>query len=462
MTPAPADALTPLEGQARSLSFNQDLIVLICESQSHGSDGDLSSQNAVRCVELEGVLDLDALRAAMHVLHRRHEMLRTRFLRVGDSWAQCVTEPTEVMLDHIDLVALHPEPVERRAALVDLVEAEHFRRFELDWPPLWSVRAFTFEPGRHLLMIRACHLIADLRSTQILHRELDTEYRRAMGEPLAPLTPAVQYEEHARAQREGLERFLQGGRSVKEWREVVAFRKVALFGLRQAGRLVGMHLAPGATRSGTMAALEHPLDGEGLRAIRQVARQRGVTAGVVCLAAWHVALQRWSHLDRLVVWSEKSTRDRAFSEVVGTFADATVFITDVEGRSFTELVADLDHQQSMFLRSNGLIVAGVKADPDGLGSMTELLASSQRVFFQFFGQELPWPDDAVLRPSSLGEPYEFQDSALDLHCYLIATRSSLRVRLRWDTGVFERAPMAALLQGYVDVLSGLRSTELDQ
>ena len=436
------------------LSFNQDLIVLMCESAAHGSHGDVACQNAVAYGEVTGEIDAAALRAAMAAVAQRHEMLRTSFAVDGGTWGQRVAPETPVALEIVDLVETHPDAADARDAFERAAAALQFRRFDLATPPLWSMHVFRVDSAHHLFVIVLSHLIADARGAQIVLAELDVEYRRAVGRPAPALAPAVQYGEHAEGQRAALDRFVHGGSNVQEWREVVEYGKVARFGLRQAARFVPMTLAPGRARATEMQAVDVPVEAELLARLRTTARHAGVTVNIVCLAAFHLALQRWTGLGRLSVWSDKSTRKTAFADVVGTFADATMFITDVDPAApVADLLADLDRQQQMFLRSDGLMVAGLRAGEAGLAAATPLLASSQRVLYQFFAEGGSVADDVVLRPAVVGQPHDILGASLDLHCCVISTRRSMRVRLRWDVGVFDGDRVHELVRDFLSALA---------
>lgn len=443
----------------RPLSYNQEAFILLEELSPRGR-GDLAAQNALRYAELRGPLDVVALRHAIDVVTARHESLRTHFARHGEDWIQVVESDTHAPLHLEDLRRVGARTSDPIAAMRERAHERHHETRDLGRTPLWDVAVFTLDDDLHVLQLRMHHLIGDMQSGIVVHRELDLEYQRALGADVAPLDPAVQYEAHRRRQRERLDRFLEGGRNVDEWRDIVAYRKGMLFGLRQMERIVPMRFTTGAERTGAMEAIELIVPEPILRAIRRAARGFGVTEGTMCLAAWNRALATWCGQDRLVVWSEKSVRAPQFPGVVGTFADPTVFVTDVDEASpIAQTVEQVDRQQREYLRTDGMLVAGLHADPALLEGLAPLLGTYERAFFQFLGIPAPWPTDTVLGPTDLIEPFDFQDGPIDLHACLISARDHLRLRLRHDSGTLDRPAMDELGVEFLRELAAMAREE---
>ncbi|WP_440099570.1 condensation domain-containing protein [Streptosporangium sp. H16] len=94
------------------------------------------------------------------------------------------------------------------------VREEILREFDLEKGPLARFTLFGIDPGRHLLLFVAHHLVFDGQSKDILVRDLAAFYN---GEPPPPL-PAL---DHGRAERERVAALLPGAREFwkPRWRD---------------------------------------------------------------------------------------------------------------------------------------------------------------------------------------------------------------------------------------------------
>lgn len=142
---------------------------------------------------LSGDLDVPALVAAITELHRRHEVLRTRY---RDATTQEVLPPDGKPLDDRDLsAAIDPAAVVRR-----LVRARVSEPFDLAEPPVrWAL--YPLGPGRHALTLTAHRIAVDTRSKALIDHEISVLYRASRTGRPAELAPPGQYADYATAQR---------------------------------------------------------------------------------------------------------------------------------------------------------------------------------------------------------------------------------------------------------------------
>ncbi|MGC9671549.1 amino acid adenylation domain-containing protein, partial [Planosporangium sp. 12N6] len=135
-------------------------------------------------VELSGVVDVGALRAAFAALLAQHDALRMRYERVDGGWRQVngPVAPVEV-LECRDLSGLDAA---RQRSEMDRVVAEVHAGFDLASGPL--VRAVLFVRGGVLspvLFVAVHHLVVDGVSWRILLEDLETAYGQVVrGEPV--------------------------------------------------------------------------------------------------------------------------------------------------------------------------------------------------------------------------------------------------------------------------------------
>ncbi|HEY0700141.1 MAG TPA: MupA/Atu3671 family FMN-dependent luciferase-like monooxygenase, partial [Micromonospora sp.] len=138
-----------------------------------------------KVVRLDGRLDVDALRAALELVVRRHPALRSVFREVDGEPRQVALPPAPLTLPVVDADG----DVDEVTAAVVRQETAH--RFDLASGPLFAPRLVRLDTGRHLLVLRMHHLVIDTLSAQVLSREIAAAYRATRaGQPVdLPVPP---------------------------------------------------------------------------------------------------------------------------------------------------------------------------------------------------------------------------------------------------------------------------------
>jgi len=288
-----------------------------------------SVYNIPLVLKLEGVLDVEALEAALNALVERHEALRTCFGMEGSDPVQVIAPKLKVPLPVDDLGGVAEE--EREAGLQKRVQSEADMPFDLALGPLLRARLLRLGERNHVLVLTLHHIISDGWSMGVLIRELSALYR-ACGEGAPSPLPAlpVQYADYAIWQRD----WLQGAvldKQLSYWREQLKDLPVldlstdrprpAMQSFR--GALIGFDLPESLTK--------------GLEALSQRA---GVTLFMTLLAAFQLLLQRYSGQDDIVVGSPIAGRNKVEVEgLIGLFVNTLVLRTDFSGDpTFMELL----------------------------------------------------------------------------------------------------------------------------
>ncbi|WP_344174699.1 amino acid adenylation domain-containing protein, partial [Pilimelia columellifera] len=144
-------------------------------------------------VDLEGPLDVPALRAAGQALLVRHPNLRAGFRHRG------LTNPVQVIPSAVELpFAVHdltdtPEP-ERDVAARHIVTSDRATRFHLSRPPLVRFTLIRLAPQRHRLVLTMHHILVDGWSTALVWRDLLALYHgRGKAPELPPVAPYRRY-----------------------------------------------------------------------------------------------------------------------------------------------------------------------------------------------------------------------------------------------------------------------------
>jgi amino acid adenylation domain-containing protein len=190
LEPAPANA--PLQ-----LSFGQQRLWLLDQLE-----GPSATYSIPAALQLEGPLQIDALRRALATIVARHAGLRLVFPAVAGQPQVRVIEPYDP-LAVTDLSALAPEA--RR------IEAERLQRqhaaqpFDLARGPLLRAHVLRLAEGSHLLLFGMHHIISDGWSLGVLLDELRAFYEaNLLGGAADVRALPVQYPDYAAWQRQWL------------------------------------------------------------------------------------------------------------------------------------------------------------------------------------------------------------------------------------------------------------------
>jgi amino acid adenylation domain-containing protein/non-ribosomal peptide synthase protein (TIGR01720 family) len=286
--------------------------------------------NVATAVRLAGTLDVEALRASLDEIVRRHEVLRASFVEADGVCRVETREAGGIVPRLMDLSALAPEAREAEAARLGAEEAR--QPFDLVAGPLLRLLLLRLGPADHAAVFTMHHVVSDAWSMGVLVKELRDLYAAfaAGGAPrLSPLP--IQYADFSRWQRAQFESGMlreQAG----YWREkLAALAPTELRTDRPRGA------RPGAEGAVHAFALPEPV----ARRLKEIARAERATLFMALLAAVQALLQRYTGREDVVVGTPIANRTRAETEpLIGFFVNTLVMRTDLSGRpSFRELLA---------------------------------------------------------------------------------------------------------------------------
>ncbi|MEX2553287.1 MAG: condensation domain-containing protein, partial [Actinomycetota bacterium] len=323
--PGPVPAEPPRVG-VHACSFGQERLWFMDRLSP-----DSAIYNETQIVELQGPLDVDALRRAMDEIVRRHDILRTAIRAEGARPVQVVESELPVPLHYEDLSKLSSE--EQEAAYQRLIDDQAHKAFDLALPPLYRVTLVRLSPIRHLMIETVHHMIADGWSMRVFRRELAAIYRAYAAGQDSPLPELpLQYAGYARRQRTWYrEAILQGQ---------MAYWKRQLAGELPITQLPTDFPRPAGLSYGRNQAQHFALEGldDDLERIRQ---DSGATPFMVMLAAFLALLHRYSGQEDLVIDTPVSGRTHSELEgLIGFFVNSLILRADLSGRpTFRELLA---------------------------------------------------------------------------------------------------------------------------
>jgi amino acid adenylation domain-containing protein len=255
-----------------------------------------------------------ALRGALAIVARRHDVLRTGFLPEGLQAVQRAIEPVLAIVDLSDR-----PPREQRAQVHALHEAELAAGFDLAAPPLWRVTLIRLGPQDARLTLAFHHAILDGWSAASLMSEIVTLHGALSDgdepaeRPSLPFADAV-FAERALAAQPAQRAFWQGQlRSLRVPGRAMAYRRL-------------LAEAPGQLNE--VATWSLPISADALDTLETAARRARVPLKSVLLAA-HIHAQAMLGFNDEVVTGVVSG---ARSEVAGADEAMGLFLNTVPFR----------------------------------------------------------------------------------------------------------------------------------
>ncbi|MFJ2663673.1 non-ribosomal peptide synthase/polyketide synthase [Nocardia fluminea] len=293
-------------------------------------DPDSAGYNVPIAVRLGGVLDLDALAAAVDDLIGRHEVLRTRYPETADGPVQQILSAAEA---GVALRVQYTAPEEVVAAVTALAATT----FDVTTEVPWRVVLYRISADEAVLAMVVHHISADGSSVPPLVRDLMTAYLARRDGAAPRWTPLpVQYADYALWQRAVLGDEADPGsaaaRQLEFWRRELADLPdelaLPLDRPRPAVRTLVGGTVPVTLDAGTHARLS------------ALARESGATLFMVVHTAFAALLGRLSGSADITVGTPVAGRgEAALEDLIGMFVNTLVFRTRLRaGESFQQLL----------------------------------------------------------------------------------------------------------------------------
>jgi amino acid adenylation domain-containing protein len=307
------------------LSRGQQAIWFLHQMQPHDA-----AYNLALAVDIGSELDPACLHAAFEAVVARHDALRTRIVMLDGQARQRVDPGTPADIALLDAGDWSD------ATLEQAIDAASHAPFDLAGGSLFRVRLYARSAQQHSLLIVAHHIVMDFRSIEIILDELTTAY--AAGKAgRAPVWRRLQRQhvDFARWQQRMLDSDA-ARRHSGYWKE----------------QLAGMQPALALPLDRPKRADAHP-DGHVLRlpfgaalsgAVKNFAKQHGVTAYTLLLALFKVQLHRYTGQTEIAVGSSVDARpDAQFANTVGYLVNQVVIRSAIAGdTAFRDVLARVD------------------------------------------------------------------------------------------------------------------------
>ncbi len=382
---------------------------------------------------IRGRLDLDALRAALAAVLRRHDALRLRFPDAGGEPVAEVVARAEVRLRVVDLVG--EEAV--RAAL----DSEARIPFDLATGPLLRAAVLRLGPDEQVLALTVHHTVFDGWSQDVLYRDLARAYAAALAghEPDLPPQPA----------------------SFAGYAAALADRPAALQVAWWTAHLKGAPTVVDLPRDRPRPSVQSlrgarctaRIEGPTAAGVGVLARGLGTTTYAVLLAAFAQLVRRTTGATDMIVGAPVADRDEAaHADVVGLLlqilpirlqvVDTDDFAAHVR-RVGEELAAAMAHRDAPLER----LVDALRVPRDlSRSPLVQVLVNS----YNFTHARLELPGCAA-EPVAAGVP----GSPFDLTLYVIERDAAIVLEAVHDPALHDSERVEGYLAAYTRLVAEL-------
>ncbi|HEU5228032.1 MAG TPA: condensation domain-containing protein, partial [Ktedonobacteraceae bacterium] len=272
-------------------------------------------------LQLTGPFNLPVFRQSMRELVRRHEVLRTTFIKGKDAPIQCIHLLPITAIEVAEIAAAEPE--QRQVAILQDIQAEVQRPFDLANGPLLRVRILRLSQQQHILIFTMHHIISDGWSIGIMAHELSVIYNAfVVGRPSPLPELSIQYADFAVWQRT----YLQGSRLAAH----LAYWKQQLIGAPTLDLPTDHPRALSAASPGATCSQEWPL--ALAQQVLELSQQEGVTPFMILLTGFMALLAYQSGQEDITIGTPVTNRPHPELErLVGFFVNTLVLRVDLSG-----------------------------------------------------------------------------------------------------------------------------------
>ncbi|GAA4291996.1 hypothetical protein GCM10023086_01520 [Streptomyces venetus] len=376
-----------------------------------------------KAIRLDGPLDVEALRWALHRVADRHPALRTVF---GDTDGVPYQEIRDRM--PLDCPLQDHTGATQEEALRSALAADH--GLDLSTGPLVAARLLRLSPGHHLLFLLAHHIVFDSSSTAVLARDVAAYYRARRGggpepRPLPELPTAGRRPDPA---------------SLGFWRQR----------LGDAPELTLPTDRPRPpVRSGAGASLTHELDSRLTAELRTFAAGHRATLFMTLTGAIGAVLGRFGGQRDVVIGTAVAARPTGAEDHVGLFLDTVPLRLDLTGDpDFPTLLGRVRETSTSAYEHSGVPFDEL------VGALNPRRDPGRNPLFQVM-VEYENEGEAAFDPPHLTATLLDVPSArapFDLSVYLTHHPAGVRFMVEYDTALFDEATVRRFVDYVEQVL----------
>ncbi|WP_192797382.1 non-ribosomal peptide synthetase [Psychrobacillus glaciei] len=282
--------------------------------------------------EMHGKLNRTLLKTSVNRIIKRHDSLRTVFIREEDEIFQLIKEDLEIDLEVInfeDLSSLTPlNLIDKK--IMEIMNNESKKPFSLDKGPLIKISLIKFSEIKHILLINMHHIISDAWSLEIFMNELSRYYNE---EDLLP-DLSIQYADFSIWEKNQLKK-IEMKKQMKYWQE------------KLEGELPVLKLPfdkPYPNLKTNNGARETIIfNTELTKKFNSFCKEQGMTSYMTFLAAYNLLLGKYTGQKDIIVGSPIAGRNREEVEgLIGFFINTIILRSNlVEEMNFLDFLKEV-------------------------------------------------------------------------------------------------------------------------
>jgi amino acid adenylation domain-containing protein len=403
--------------------------------------------NIPTALHFSGPLNLLVLENCLSEIIRRHEVLRTRFVEVGDQYLQVVTSPQPFKLMLIDL--RHLPETKREVGCRRLAEEEARRPFDLPQGPHLRCRLLKIGDENHIILLTMHHIASDGWSMGLLIREITSLYK-SFSQGIQSGLPelAIGYADFAAWESE----WLRGEvleRGLRYWKQQLSGKLPSLNMPTDRPRPVVPSYRGG--QQGVTISKETTFQ------IKMLSQKEGLTLFMTLLAAFDVLFHHYTGQEDLIVGTNIANRNRSeIEDIIGFFVNQLVLRVNLSGDPTF---------QGLLRRVRDVVLGAYDHQNLPFDKLVEVLsperALNQAPLFQvkITLRNIPLIDEA--RGVAIDQRLEYRPfnaelsktSALDMTLIASDTPAGLLCLLEYSADLFDDVTMARFLGHFETILN---------
>jgi amino acid adenylation domain-containing protein len=314
----PAIAPQP-DNEPKTLSFAQSRLWFLAQLEGQGTS---STYNMPMALQLEGNLNVEALRQSLTYLLERHTSLRSYFPALKGEPQVLIRDINDIeVLEVADLQTLDPKT--QAQDVRRLADSHAQEPFDLNTGPLFTTKLLQLSEQKNVLLINMHHIISDGWSIGVFKREWEQAYAAYTAGSVPNLSPLpIQYSDFAAWQRT----WLQGETLINQenyWQQQLA----------DAPRLLELptdYPRP-AQQSYQGKGYKHRLSKELTHKLKTLSQEHGVSLFMTMLASFNILLSRYSRAEDLCVGTVIANRThRDIEGLIGFFVNTLVLRSKIQ------------------------------------------------------------------------------------------------------------------------------------
>ncbi|QYX31923.1 non-ribosomal peptide synthetase [Sphaerospermopsis torques-reginae] len=314
----PAIAPQP-DHEPKTLSFAQSRLWFLAQLEGQGTS---STYNMPIAFQIDGNLNVNALRQSLTYLLERHTSLRSYFPGFKGEPQVLITRLNDIeVLEIADLQTLDPKT--QAEDVRKLADSHAQEPFDLNTGPLFKTKLLQLSEQKNVLLINMHHIISDGWSIGVFKREWEQAYAAYTAGSIPNLSPLpIQYSDFAAWQRNWLQ-----GETLRNqenyWQQQLADAPSLL-------ELPTDYPRP-AQQSYQGKGYKHRLSKELTHKLKVLSQQHGVSLFMTMLASFNILLSRYSRAEDLCVGTVIANRThRDIEGLIGFFVNTLVLRSKIQ------------------------------------------------------------------------------------------------------------------------------------